>query len=449
MAGVTVVAGAGDGGDEGVDDTETRDRRRHASKGRVKAEYNIAVMIVLAVETVSREGSVALWRDGTCYAHRGQPSRTHAERLPGELLSLLDCHNLTLADVDVFAVVTGPGSFTGLRVGVATVQGLALAGHRQVVGIPTLEALVTTWRLECDEDAQVVACLDGPRGDVFVAAFDIAAGRPIDECPTLLAPGAAIPQEAVEWMDATVSRDRRLVLVGSGAMRYVDIFRDRFPAAEIVDAPRPLAEAAAVLAAGRVTQAGTPHALRPVYLRRADVAMPRERSARAPSPHPAADVYVIGRASTAADFDAVEILQRKTFTNPWGAEAIRWELEHTDVARLYLLHEPAGEAVAYCACWVIFDELHINSLAVDPAWRRRGMARRLLRHVMAEAVADGAASATLEVRASNEAARKLYEGLGFRVEGVRREYYRDPREDALILWNRSLNARPARPAGMT
>jgi ribosomal-protein-alanine N-acetyltransferase len=66
------------------------------------------------------------------------------------------------------------------------------------------------------------------------------------------------------------------------------------------------------------------------------------------------------------------------------------------------------------------------------------MARHLLRHVMAEALASGATAATLEVRASNDAAKQLYEGLAFRVEGVRRDYYRDPREDALILWNRRL-----------
>jgi ribosomal-protein-alanine N-acetyltransferase len=85
---------------------------------------------------------------------------------------------------------------------------------------------------------------------------------------------------------------------------------------------------------------------------------------------------------------------------------------------------------------MVFDELHINSLAVADAWRRRGLARALLRHVLADAAKAGARSATLEVRRSNEAARGLYEGLGFRVEGERPGYYQEPREDALILWHR-------------
>jgi ribosomal-protein-alanine N-acetyltransferase len=148
--------------------------------------------------------------------------------------------------------------------------------------------------------------------------------------------------------------------------------------------------------------------------------------------------FVIRRAGPSDDLRDVEALQGRAFSNPWGADAIRWELTNTDVARLYLMRTSSGELVAYCACWMVFDELHINSLAVDVPWRHQGLARRLLAEVFRDARADGAKSATLEVRRSNEAARRLYEGLGFRVEGVRRDYYQAPREDALVLWHRSL-----------
>jgi len=150
------------------------------------------------------------------------------------------------------------------------------------------------------------------------------------------------------------------------------------------------------------------------------------------------EAFAITRASACDDLSEVAALQRVSFTNAWGAEALQWELKNTDVARLYLMRSPGGRLVAYCACWMVFDELHINSLAVDTAWRRRGLARRLLIDVFRDAVGAGARSATLEVRQSNTAARALYEGLGFHVEAVRRDYYQDPREDALILWHRSL-----------
>ena len=104
-------------------------------------------MRILALETVTRRGSVALWDAGVVVARAGGDTRTHGARLPGELLALLEERGLRLADVDLFAVISGPGSFTGLRVGMASIQGLALAGHRQVIPIPTLEAMAESWRL--------------------------------------------------------------------------------------------------------------------------------------------------------------------------------------------------------------------------------------------------------------------------------------------------------------
>jgi ribosomal-protein-alanine N-acetyltransferase len=103
--------------------------------------------------------------------------------------------------------------------------------------------------------------------------------------------------------------------------------------------------------------------------------------------------------------------------------------------------------VAYCAGWVIFDELHINNLAVQPAWRRRGVAGALLAFVLHDAAAEGASRATLEVRRSNEAARRLYERFGFGYAGVRKDYYREPVEDALVLWRGGAVEASAAPGG--
>jgi ribosomal-protein-alanine N-acetyltransferase len=394
-------------------------------------------MVVLALETVSRAGSLSLWRDGLCGTVIGDGQRSHAERLPAEVMTLLDAHGLTPRDVSLYAVVTGPGSFTGLRVGVAATQGLALAGRTRALGIPTLDALLASHRLTRDEDAQVVACLDGQRGEVFLSAVEAVAGRALEACRTLVAPAVATPGEAAVQIVRAVDPDRPLVIVGDGGLRYADVFRGRLPWAEFVEAPRPLAEGAAVLAAARAAQATSPHALRAVYLRRPDVVIKQE-AVRLGRVQAGGGAWRIRRASTQADLQQVERLQLRTFTNPWNADSIRWELENSDVARLYLLEDTAGTTLAYCACWIVYDELHINSLAVDPDRRRQGIARALLHHVMTDASSHGAASATLEVRASNEPARRLYEALGFRVEGVRRDYYRDPREDALILWHRRL-----------
>jgi ribosomal-protein-alanine N-acetyltransferase len=143
-----------------------------------------------------------------------------------------------------------------------------------------------------------------------------------------------------------------------------------------------------------------------------------------------------------ADIDAIVSLEVESFTNPWSRDTLVWELRNSDVTQVFVLRDEGDTVAAFCVCWVIFDELHINTLAVAPAARRAGRATFLLRQVMAEAARAGASKATLEVRASNRAALALYDRLGFRVAAQRPRYYTRPEEDALILWRDSLDTAP-------
>jgi [ribosomal protein S18]-alanine N-acetyltransferase len=147
----------------------------------------------------------------------------------------------------------------------------------------------------------------------------------------------------------------------------------------------------------------------------------------------------IERITDDRDLDAIVALEAESFTNPWARETLEWELKNSDVTFIYVLRLDNGTIAAFCVCWIIFGELHINTVAVAPAERRRGLATALLRHVMAEAAARDANRATLEVRASNIPALKLYERLGFRITATRSGYYTKPEEDALILWRDGLD----------
>jgi [ribosomal protein S18]-alanine N-acetyltransferase len=149
------------------------------------------------------------------------------------------------------------------------------------------------------------------------------------------------------------------------------------------------------------------------------------------------DVH-IERIDASSDLGPIVALEHESFTNPWSREALEWELRNSDVTRVYALRGEDGQTQAFCACWVIFDELHINTIAVAPSARRQGLATILLRHVIAEAARAGATRATLEVRESNTPALKLYEALGFTVSARRPRYYTKPEEDALILWREGL-----------
>ena len=156
--------------------------------------------------------------------------------------------------------------------------------------------------------------------------------------------------------------------------------------------------------------------------------------------------YSIARLTTDHDdLDQVAALEAASFTTPWTREILARELRNSDVVRVYVLRGAGARVVAFCACWVLADELHINTLAVEAGERRKGLATKLLRFVLQEAVAAGVKQATLEVRRSNDAALRLYERLGFVVKGVRPKYYSSPEEDGLILWRDNLQVFAAIP----
>jgi ribosomal-protein-alanine N-acetyltransferase len=134
------------------------------------------------------------------------------------------------------------------------------------------------------------------------------------------------------------------------------------------------------------------------------------------------------------DLDGILAVDLASFSNPWTRDMFVWEARNSDVARVYVYRTLEHGVIAYCAVWHIFDELHVNNLAVLPEWRRHGVASELLGVALERAVATGARRSTLEVRASNLPARQLYERFGFRPAGLRKSYYTNPIEDAVILW---------------
>lgn len=139
-----------------------------------------------------------------------------------------------------------------------------------------------------------------------------------------------------------------------------------------------------------------------------------------------------------ADLTGVLEVEAESFTNPWTRDMYAWELQNRSVCHIYVVRSQDYAVAGFCAFWLVFDEIHINNVAIRPPLRGQGIGTTLLQQVLAEGKRLGAHRATLEVRASNEGARRLYERLGFHVAATRPHYYTSPVEDALILWHNSL-----------
>jgi tRNA threonylcarbamoyladenosine biosynthesis protein TsaB len=255
-------------------------------------------VLILSLDTTTRAGSCALARDGVVVREDAlDPSRQVAVQLPGALDALLALADAELHEVNAFAVATGPGSFTGLRVGIATMQGLAFAESTPLIGVSALDALAVmaggpdeggpnkarptgTGVARTLSGPRIATWVDAWRGDVYAAWYvdGRATGEPVVAKPTdLLA-------EIVGVLHAEGGPDKArptaaVVFIGDGAVSFRELI-----VATLGDAAR-IADPAAPLLAGTIATLATDihaaghrppaHAIRPIYVRRPDAELAR------------------------------------------------------------------------------------------------------------------------------------------------------------------------------
>lgn len=152
--------------------------------------------------------------------------------------------------------------------------------------------------------------------------------------------------------------------------------------------------------------------------------------------------WTIEPLTSSDEIESILAVEHVCFTNPWTREMYQAELQKEGVAYFFLARDRERQVIGFCSFWRVLDELHINNLAVLPDRRQHGLGSALLARVLAEAPALGATRAYLEVRQSNDVARRLYERYGFTVTGTRRGYYSQPVEDAIVLTRDRLDAEP-------
>ncbi len=137
------------------------------------------------------------------------------------------------------------------------------------------------------------------------------------------------------------------------------------------------------------------------------------------------------------DIEHVSRLERRCYTLPWSSSAYVTEVGNPS-AHYVVAKDEAGTLLGYAGMWVVMDELHVTTIAVDPAQRGRRIGERLLLNLIEESIPRGAERATLEVRERNVAAHSLYLKYGFEDVAVRKNYYSDNNENAIIMWANNL-----------
>ena len=139
-----------------------------------------------------------------------------------------------------------------------------------------------------------------------------------------------------------------------------------------------------------------------------------------------------------SDVDNVIAIEEKAYgEHHWSKESFLNELSN-DLARYYSAFDNDGNLVGYAGCWQILEEVHITNIAVSPDFKRNKIGERLLKRIIDDCYENKAKYITLEVRVSNKPAINLYEKFGFKSLGVRKGYYQNNNEDALIMWTENI-----------
>ncbi len=361
----------------------------------------------------------------------------------------------------------GPGSFTGVRICMATAKGVASALDVPLWGVSSLDAIA--WKLQAAGVRGAVAvAADAMRKEVYPVRYELSdegVARQNEDCVLKAADAAAYLAEGLANAGAA---DAATTIAGDALRKYADLFEPLGSfAEEAFWTPTGegllLAFQAAWRAAGFDAfdaQAGNPAFALPVYTRLSDAeenerirlakndpknlttgVQESEAGLRADQRRTMHDAAILNaqpdehgvvyKPLDAAHAAAVAALEARAMgTDAWNEALVLDELPRRD--RVWWAAYVDDELAGYVGTWVVDGQMQVLKIAVEPAFRRRGIARELLARAAADARDLGASEATLEVRASNEGAQALYAALGFQSLGVRPRYYSD-REDAVIM----------------
>ena len=388
-------------------------------------------MKVLAIESSGLTASVAVVEETRTVAeYTVDYKKTHSQTLLPMIDEVVRMTDLDLAEIDAIAVSGGPGSFTGLRIGSATAKGLGLALDKPLIHVPTVDGLAY----------QVYGCgdiicpiMDARRNQVYtgIYTFSARAGkkegiREVDPVFQVLRMQMAI---AVEDLIRRLNNyNRPVVFLGDG----VPVYREMLSAGLKVPysfAPSYMnrQRAAAVGALGiRYYKAGkyeTAMEHQPEYLRQSQAE--RERAQREKT------AKLVIRELKAEDAAAAAEIEYQSFPDPWSQNGILDTVSNPST--VCLLAEKAGKAVGYLFAYRAGDEAEIARIAVAGEQKRQGVGKSLMRTLEEIGKKKQIRRLLLDVRESNREARAFYEKMAFQEDGVRRGFYQDPPEDAVLM----------------
>jgi tRNA threonylcarbamoyl adenosine modification protein YeaZ/ribosomal-protein-alanine acetyltransferase len=379
---------------------------------------------ILAFDTATDKLSLALGKAEHLVAESSiMAPREHMERLMPAIDRMFKETEHKLEDLDAIAVGTGPGSFTGVRIGVSTARALAQSLEKTLIGIPTADCLA----YGIDWDGTIACVIDAKRGELY-SAFYQSRGHSIKRTKDF---EIVTPEGFCGILEE--HEEDNVIVAGDALCEYGDFIKGRM-ASRIEFAPAdkwyPEAGNLIRLALCELDQPNSVQdgllTVQPIYIRLSQA----EEVWRATQ---GARISIVSlERMVPGDVDALLDIERNLFPSPWTQWMFRAEINNeicfAIVARL------EGRIVGYGLLNYIGEEAHLMNLAVTPEIQNLGIGSAMLIRLLEFGSQRGVKKVTLEVRPSNTAARELYRKFGFEQVGIRKKYYTETNEDGLILW---------------
>ena len=372
---------------------------------------------VCSAAIVTREKSVAEYTLNT--------GASHEPHLMPMIERILCDTGIELRRLASIAVSTGPGSFTGLRIGLATAKGLALAQDIPLIGIPTLDGLsYNVAAAEIPHPAPCVICplIDARKGEVYSALYRYKEMEKLTDYMVL------------PLMELLKQITEPTLFTG-----HIHLYREKIEkelGARALFAPPQLTypKAASIAHLGILYLSSLPIPLTPPLIKGAGGINPIYlRKARAEE-----QLEITIGEMTEEDTPHVMAIEKESFPNPWSEDMFR--SKHRNSGKpIFLVAKLREKILGYICGWALHDELHLGNIAIQRDFRSRGISKRLLQRIIDIARSREIKLVTLEVRAGNAPAQNLYRKFGFDVTDRHREYYQDTKEDAIVM---SMNLNP-------
>ena len=328
-------------------------------------------MKILGLDSSGIVASVAIVEDENLIAeYTVNYKKTHSQTLLPMLDELVKMTELDLDTIDAIAVAAGPGSFTGLRIGSATAKGLGLALKKPLVEIPTVDALAYNLY---DSRALICPIMDARRSQVYTGIYRFQEHKLV----TVEAQMAVPMAEMIEKLNA---RGEEVVFLGDGVPVFGKMIQENLK---------------------------VPYSFAPAHVNKQ-------------------------RAAAVAALGGIYVKEGKVVTAMEHVpEYLR--VSQAERERAQKLQEEKGEILAYCGLIMVLDEGDITNVAVRPDRQKEGIGHFLMDSLIRLAEQQGVTTIHLEVRTGNGTAIRLYERMGFTKDGIRKKYYTDPVEDALLM----------------